>query len=162
MRQLRHQNHHLKQQLEQQRDITVKLQDSMEVLAFQMNKMGTVNRGQLGCTMALLQQTAQGSKLGGGSTAQYVQASDTSNDEKLTAAARQRRKAEKRSHELLMAAKQEELRLQDRQMQATHPGPPSSPASCCVPLQMHSAAMGSAWPVLHCMLCCCGICDFSL
>jgi len=114
------------QQLEQQRDITVKLQDRMEVLAFQMNKMGTVNRGQLGCTMALLQQTARGSKLGGGSTAQYVQASDTSNDEKLTAAARQRRKAEKRSHELLMAAKQKELRLQNRQMQATHPGPPSS------------------------------------
>ncbi|DBA97702.1 TPA: hypothetical protein ACH3X3_012588 [Trebouxia sp. C0006] len=72
--------------------------------------------------MALLQQTAQGSKLGGGSTAQHVQASDTSSDEKLTAAARQRRKAEKRSQEMLIAAKQKE----DRQMQATHPEAPSS------------------------------------
>ncbi|KAL0018487.1 hypothetical protein WJX77_011373 [Trebouxia sp. C0004] len=80
-----------------------------------MNKMGTVNREQLGCTMALLQQTAQGSKLGGGSTAQQVQASDTSSDEKLTAAARQRRKAEKRSQEMLMAAKQKEERQQDLQ-----------------------------------------------
>ncbi|KAL0024333.1 hypothetical protein WJX79_010756 [Trebouxia sp. C0005] len=59
MRQLRHQNHHLKQQLEQQReqleqhrDITIKTRDSMD-------------------------------------------ASDTSSHEKLTAAARQRRKAEK-------------------------------------------------------------------
>ena len=76
--------------------------------------------------MALLQQTAQGSTLGGGSTAQHVPASDTSSDEKLTAVARQRRKAEKRSHEMLMAAKQKEVRLQDRQMQATHPEGPSS------------------------------------
>ena len=126
MRQLRHQNHHLKQQLEQQKDSMAKMQDTVDVLAFQMNKMGTVNRGQLGCTMALLQQTAQGSKVGGGSTAQHVQAIDTSSDEKLTAAARQRRKAEKRSHEMLMAAKQKEVRLQDSQMQATHPEGPSS------------------------------------
>ena len=72
-RQLRHQNHHFKQQLEQQleqhRDSMVKMQDTMDVMAFQMNQMGTDYRGQLGCTMALLQQTAQGSKLGGGSTA---------------------------------------------------------------------------------------------
>ncbi|DBA88291.1 TPA: hypothetical protein ACH3X1_016551 [Trebouxia sp. C0004] len=73
MRQLRHQNHHLKQQLEQHKDSMAKMQDTVDVLAFQMNKMGTVNRGQLGCTMALLQQTAQGSKLGGGSTAQQLQ-----------------------------------------------------------------------------------------
>ena len=126
MRQLRHQNHHLKQQLEQQKDSMAKMQDTVDVLAFQMNKMGTVNRGQLGCTLALLQQTAQGSKLGGGSTAQHVQASDTSSDEKLTAAARQRRKAEKRSQEMLLAAKQKEVRVQDRQMQATHPEAPSS------------------------------------
>ena len=130
MRQLRHQNHHFKQQLEQQleqhRDSMVKMQDTMDVMAFQMNQMGTVYRGQLGCTMALLQQTAQGSKLGGGSTAQHVQAIDTSSDESLTAAARQRRKAEKRSHEMLMAAKQKEVRLQDSQMQATHPEGPSS------------------------------------
>ncbi|DBA97668.1 TPA: hypothetical protein ACH3X3_012560 [Trebouxia sp. C0006] len=126
MRQLRHQNYHLKQQLEQQKDSMAKMQDTVGVLAFQMNKMGTVNRGQLGCTMALLQQTAQGSKLGGGSTAQHVQASDTSSDEKLTAAARQRRKAEKRSQEMLLDAKQKEVRLQDRQMQATHPEAPSS------------------------------------
>jgi len=44
MRQLRHQNHHLKQQLEQHRDSMVKMQDTMDVMAFQMNKMGTVNR----------------------------------------------------------------------------------------------------------------------
>ncbi len=128
-RQLRHQNHHFKQQLEQQleqhRDSMVKMQDTMDVMAFQMNQMGTDYRGQLGCTMALLQQTAQGSKLGGGSTAQHVQAIDTSSDESLTAAARQRMKAEKRSHEMLMAAKQE-VRLQDSQMQATHPEGPSS------------------------------------
>ena len=126
MRQLRHQNYHLKQQLEQQKDSMAKMQDTVDVLAFQMNKMGTVNRGQLGCTMALLQQTAQGSKLGGGSTAQHVQASDTSSDEKLTAAARQCRKGEKRSQEMLLDAKQKEVRLQDRQMQATHPEAPSS------------------------------------
>ncbi|DBB11207.1 TPA: hypothetical protein ACH3X3_006656 [Trebouxia sp. C0006] len=129
-RQLRHQNHHFKQQLEQQleqhRDSMVKMQDTMDVMAFQMNQMGTVYRGQLGCTMALLQQTAQGSKFGGGSTAQHVQAIDTSSDESLTAAARQRMKAEKRSHEMLMAAKQKEVRLQDSQMQATHPEGPSS------------------------------------
>ena len=125
MRQLRHQNHHLKQQLEQHRESMGKMQDTMDVMAFQMNKMGTVNRGQLGCTMALLQQTAQGSKLGGGSTTQHVQASDTSSDKKLTAAARQRRKAEKRSQEMLMAAKQE-VSLQDRQMQAAQPEGPSS------------------------------------
>ncbi|DBA83428.1 TPA: hypothetical protein ACH3X2_006563 [Trebouxia sp. C0005] len=133
MRQLRHQNHHLKQQLEQQReqleqhrDITIKTRDSMDVLACQMNKMRTVNMGQLGCTMAPLQQIVQGSKLGGGSTAQHVQASDTSSHEKLTAAARQRRKAEKRSHEMLLATKQKKVRLPDRQMQATHPGAPLS------------------------------------
>lgn len=125
MRQLRHQNHHLKQQLEQHRESMGKMQDTMDVMAFQMNKMGTVNREQLGCTMALLQQTAQGSKLGGGSTTQHVQASDTSSDKKLTAAARQRRKAEKRSQEMLMAAKQE-VSLQDRQMQAAQPEGPSS------------------------------------
>ncbi|KAL0029046.1 hypothetical protein WJX77_001970 [Trebouxia sp. C0004] len=97
MRHLRHQNHHLKQQLEQQSDITMKLRDSMEVLTFQMNKRGPVKR-----------------------------ASDTNNVEKTTAAARQRRKAEKRSYEQLLAGKQKALMLHDRQRQATHPRPPSS------------------------------------
>ena len=146
LRQLRHQNHHLKQQIEQQshdfkqqieqqsydfrqqKDITVKLQDSMEVMAFHMNKMSTVNRGQLGCTMALLQQTAQGSRIAGGdgSTAYHLQVRDKSNDENLTAAARQRRKADKRSHEQLLAVKQKALKLRDRQMRASHSGGPSS------------------------------------
>ena len=133
LRQLRHQNHHLKQQVEQQRhdfkqqieqqkDITVKLQDSLEVMAFHINKMSTINRGQLGCPMAPLQQTAQGSSIAGGdgSTAHHLQVRDKSNDESLTAAARQRRKADKRLHEQLLAVKQKALKLRDRQMRASH------------------------------------------
>ena len=38
-------------QLEQHRESMGKMQDTVDVMAFQMNKMGTVNRGQLGCTM---------------------------------------------------------------------------------------------------------------
>ena len=128
LRQLRHQNHHLKQQIEQQKDITVKLQDSLEVMAFHINKMSTINRAQLGCPMAPLQQTAQGSSIAGGdgSTAHHLQVRDKSNDESLTAAARQRRKADKRSHEQLLAVKQKALKLRNRQTRASHCGGSSS------------------------------------
>ena len=116
MRQLRHQNRHLRDQNQQLSANMEKLQDSNYVTAFALQNMQTLLNGYLGMNMEMLQMQAKAGHLVPMSNALPAQREldHVSQPSKLTAAAQQRIKAEHRWQAQEHSRKMKALKLEQQ------------------------------------------------